>query len=146
MKRVIDKFPNCVRYEITRNKDTILHIAAKAKQTALVEKLLPRMTSTDLTLQNKYGYTALCFAAASGVVKIAKLMVDNNKHLPLIRTFDQITPLFIAISYKRRKMASYLLSATDFNNLTSEERIHLLIATIHSDLYGNSIKFFTNSL
>lgn len=143
VESLIEKFPHYVRSAITRNKETVLHVAAGAKQCVFVEKLLQKMTSTDMTLQDKYGNTALCFVAASGLVQIAELMVEKNNHLPLIRTFQEVTPLLIAVSYKCREMITYLLSVTDLSQLTTEERIELLIATIHSDFYSKSINSTT---
>lgn len=102
-----------------------------------VEKLIDTMTLDDMVIINTHGNTALCFAATSGVVRIAELMVKKNKDLPLIRGFGNATPLFMAISYQRKQMASYLFSVTDRKQLTSQDQIELLIATIHSDFYGN---------
>ncbi|CAK9327285.1 unnamed protein product [Citrullus colocynthis] len=104
---LLDGSPEYVRCAITRNKETVLHIAAGAKQTEFVEKLVDRMNNDDMILQNKYGNTALCFAAASGVVRIAQLMVEKNEDLPLVRGFNNaITPLFITVSYKCTEMVS----------------------------------------
>lgn len=100
LELLMDLYPSSIRSAITRNNETFLHIAAGVKQITLVEKLVLKMSPDDMTLRNKHGNTALCFAAASGVLKIAKLIVEKNKHLTLIRGFDNVTPLFIAVSYK----------------------------------------------
>lgn len=121
---------------ITRDGENILHIAAATKHSDFVEKLIDKMSPDDMTLRNIHENTALCFAATSGTVEIAKLMVEKNKFLPLIRSNEKPTPLFIAISYKHEEMASYLLSVTDLDRLTPEDQIQLLIAAIHSDFYG----------
>lgn len=141
---VLNDYPHYVRCAITRNKETVLHVAAGAKQSVFVEELVSRMTRNDMALRDKYGNTALCFAATSRIVKIAKLMVEKNHELPLIRTFREGTPLLIAVSYKSRDMISYLLSVTDLSQLTAQERIELLIATIHSDFHGKSFYSFNN--
>lgn len=94
------------------------------------------MSPTDMTMQNKYGNTALCFAATSGIVRIAQLIVNKNEDLPLIRGFSNLTPLFMAVSYKRKLMATYLFAVTDIFQLTPEDQIELLIASIHSDFFG----------
>ncbi|XP_038875615.1 uncharacterized protein LOC120068020 isoform X2 [Benincasa hispida] len=125
---------------ITRDKETALHIAAGAKHSGFVEELVKQMSKEEVALKNRHGNTALCFAAASGVVKIAEVMVNKNKHLPLIRGFGDVTPLFMAVSYKCKPMASYLFSVTQLIELTSEEQIELLIATIHSDYFDISLK------
>uniref|UniRef100_A0A9I9CEJ2 PGG domain-containing protein n=1 Tax=Cucumis melo TaxID=3656 RepID=A0A9I9CEJ2_CUCME len=125
---------------ITRDNETALHIAAGAKHVEFVEKLIDIMTLDDMAIINTHGNTALCFAATSGVVRIAELMVKKNKDLPLIRGFGNATPLFMAISYQRKQMASYLFSVTDRKQLTSQDQIELLIATIHSDFYDISLE------
>ncbi|XP_038876939.1 ankyrin repeat-containing protein NPR4-like [Benincasa hispida] len=125
---------------ITRDNETALHIAAGAKHVGFVEQLMNIMTLDDIAIINTHGNTALCFAATSGVVRIAELMVQKNKDLPLIRGFGNATPLFMAISYQRKQMASYLFSVTDRKQLTSQDQIELLIATIHSDFYDISLE------
>ncbi|GMY35002.1 ankyrin repeat-containing protein At5g02620-like [Fagus crenata] len=63
-----DKDCGVVRVGITRKRETALHIAAAAKHTAFVKELVKYMNEEDLTLRNKDGNTAICFAAASGIV------------------------------------------------------------------------------
>nr|POF06455.1 ankyrin repeat-containing protein npr4 [Quercus suber] len=84
-KDVIDKYPGIVRVAITRKWETALHIAAAAKRTAFVKELVERMNEEDLALKNKDDNTAICFAAASGIVEIAKVMVGKNRNLPMIQ-------------------------------------------------------------
>lgn len=142
VESMIEKYPHYARSAITKNEETVLHVAAGAKQTGFVKELVHRMSSIDMTMQNKYGNTALCFAATSGIVRIAQLIVEKNQDLPLIRGFSNLTPLFMAVSYKRKLMVTYLFSVTDLYQLTPEDQIELLIATIHSDFFGKS---FINS-
>ena len=94
------------------------------------------MNEEDLTLQNKDGNTAICFAAASGIVEIAMVMVEKNNNLPLIRGYKVMTPLCMAAMFGHRNMVSYLYSVTNFESLGREEQISLLIGTISADLYG----------
>ncbi|KAM3694316.1 hypothetical protein ACJW31_07G048900 [Castanea mollissima] len=84
-KDVIDKDHGVVRAGITRKRETALHIAAAAKRTAFVKELVEHMEEEDLALKNKDENTAICFAAASGIVEIAEVMVKKNKNLTLIR-------------------------------------------------------------
>ena len=118
--------------------ETALHIAAAAKRTAFVKELVQRMTEEDLALQNKDGNTAICFAAASGIVEIAKVMVEKNKRLPMIRGKQGKTPLYMAALFGHREMVSYLYSVTTFGSLSREEKISLLLVTISADLYGTT--------
>ena len=94
------------------------------------------MTEEDLALQNKDGNTAICFAAATGIVEIAKVMVDKNKKLPMIRGNQGKTPVYMEALFGHREMVSYLYSVTDFGSLPRHEKISLLLGTISADLYG----------
>ncbi|KAM4098052.1 hypothetical protein ACJW30_07G047500 [Castanea mollissima] len=139
-KVFIDQDPCLVRAAITRRRETALHIAAAAKRTAFVKELVEHMNEDDLALKNKDENTAICFAAASGIVEIAKVMVKKNKNLTLIRGNQGRTPLYMAALFGHRDMVSYLYDVTDFESLTPEERISLLIGTISIDLYDLALK------
>lgn len=137
---IIKKYSLKLSDPITRNEETILHISAATEHIDFVKKLIGKMRPDELSLKNKNGHTALCFAAEEGSERIAKLLVEKNENLPLIRGDENITPLYIAVSYRREKMASYLLSVTKLNQLNDEEKTLLLIAAIHSDFYGNLLR------
>ncbi|KAF3954128.1 hypothetical protein CMV_020489 [Castanea mollissima] len=139
-KDVIDKDHGVVRAGITRKRETALHIAAAAKRTAFVKELVEHMEEEDLALKNKDENTAICFAAASGIVEIAEVMVKKNKNLTLIRGNQGKTPLYMAALFGHRDMVSYLYDVTDFESLTPEERISLLLGTISADLYDLALK------
>ncbi|EFH46574.1 hypothetical protein ARALYDRAFT_915426 [Arabidopsis lyrata subsp. lyrata] len=81
---IIDQHEGIARAAITRNWETTLHIAVAAKHTRFVKNLLTRMERDDLALKNQSNNTALCFAAASGIKEIAKMMVDMNPDLPQV--------------------------------------------------------------
>ncbi|KAJ0750394.1 putative ankyrin repeat-containing domain-containing protein [Helianthus annuus] len=87
-KPILDRERYLIRFAITENYDTLLHIAASAESTnAVVEfvtKLVQLMKSEDLELQNKNYKTALSLAAAAGNVKTAMIMVKKNPRLPEI--------------------------------------------------------------
>ena len=129
--------PGAENAMISRGWETALHISAGARRTKFVEELVKRMRTTDLEIQNKDNNTALCFAAASGVTKIAKLMVDRNRNLPVIRGSEGVTPLYIATLLGQRDMVWYLYSVTNHEILKTEDYFSLLIAAISTDLYGN---------
>ncbi|KAK3188907.1 hypothetical protein Dsin_028468 [Dipteronia sinensis] len=127
--------PEAVRLRITRNQETVLHIAAGARHTKFVEELVSWMTREDLTLQNNVGNTALCFAAASGVKKIAEVMVNKNRKLPSIRGSKGATPLCMAALLGHREMVWYLYSVTNEEDQNEKDRIELLVAVINAGLY-----------
>ncbi|XP_059436367.1 uncharacterized protein LOC132169333 [Corylus avellana] len=93
---LFEKYSDVFGRPITEENETVLHIAVAAERPAFVKVLVKRMSSDEIALQSKNGNTALCFAAGSGIVLIAKEMVEVNKKLPLIRGIDGKTPLYMA--------------------------------------------------
>ena len=94
------------------------------------------MSPEDLERKDINGYTALCFAVQLGIVIIAKEMVKKSVNLPLIRRSERRTPLHIAALLGRRDLVSYLFSVTPLKDLTLDERMEILVATITYDMYG----------
>ncbi|XP_042944435.1 ankyrin repeat-containing protein ITN1-like [Carya illinoinensis] len=140
-KEVLDKYPKAATYSITRQKDTVLHIAAAAESTDFVKELVKRMNPSDLEIKNRSNNTAICYAAASGIVAIAEEMVNKNNQLPQIRvSIESVTPLYMAALHGRRNMVSYLYSVTPFEDLTPPERIDILVVCISTDLYDIALK------
>ncbi|CAA2934501.1 ankyrin repeat-containing ITN1-like [Olea europaea subsp. europaea] len=137
--------PQAITARISNGWESALHIAAGAKQIIFVEELVKMMDPLDLELKNKYENTALCFAVASGITKIAELMVAKNSYLPMIRGINGVTALHIAALLGYRDMVWYLSSVADGQDLTKEDYVGLLIATISSDLYGVSAKLLNKT-
>ncbi|XP_055803112.1 ankyrin repeat-containing protein ITN1-like [Solanum dulcamara] len=127
--------PDATSARITKGWDTALHIAAGANKVQFVEELVKLMNPLELSLQNKYENTALCFAAASGLTRIAKVMVMKNRFLPMVRGSKGVTPLHMAALLGHREMVWYLYSVTDHQYLSKEDYISLLIASINSNLF-----------
>lgn len=136
IERVASISPKWIRSKITKGGETVLHIAAAAKHLHLVKELVNLMDADSLTLANKLGNTALCFAAVSGVVKIAEVMVKKNKELPNIRGSQDMTPLHMAVLLGHQHMVWYLLQVTDDEQLTDQDRIGLLTSSIDTDMFG----------
>ena len=126
------------RGSLTETRESVLHIAFTSKHTAFVKDVVRFLTREELQRPNVDGDTALCFAAKSGTVTIAKEMVARNYSLPLIRSNEERTPLHIAAKLGNREMTSYLFSVTDFEHLSTDERMEILMATITNDMYGMS--------
>ncbi|KAK9989404.1 hypothetical protein SO802_029643 [Lithocarpus litseifolius] len=132
---------DCIQYSITQTNESILHVAFASKHMAFIKGVVQLLSSDDLELTNVDGDTALCFAAKSGIVPIAKEMVKKNNNLPLIRSSSEgRTPLHQAALLGRRDMVSYLFSVTRLNELTLDERMEILIATITHDMYDIALK------
>nr|ADN34066.1 ankyrin repeat family protein [Cucumis melo subsp. melo] len=127
-------------------KETALHIATRFNKAAFVEKLIEsKLTIKDLEAKNIYGNTALCIAATSGAVDIAKLMVRKHNDLVLTRGSANATPVLIAARYKHSHMVSFLLKAMDLivQKMEISEQMELLLSAIASDHYGLLFKIST---
>ncbi|KMS96701.1 hypothetical protein BVRB_8g200070 [Beta vulgaris subsp. vulgaris] len=124
-----------INTRITKGGETVLHIAAAAKHLHLVKELVNIMNDDSLALVNRVGNTALCFAAVSGVVEIARVMVDKSRMLPNIRGSQGMIPLLMAVLLGHQDMVWYLMSVTDYNLLTVEDGIELLTGAIDTDLF-----------
>ncbi|XP_023542596.1 ankyrin repeat-containing protein ITN1-like [Cucurbita pepo subsp. pepo] len=139
-KSIFDIDSSTITMKITDADETALHIAAAAKHIHFVENLVELTSSADLAAKNEKGNTALAFAAASGVVRIAKVMVDKNPDLPDLHDLYKPTPVLMAVAYKRKDMASFLFSKTKFEALDTSEQIELLIETISTDYYDIALE------
>lgn len=134
---ICEVHPDIVRSRISREWETGLHIAAAARNLHFVKELVKLMTNEDIALPNKINNTALCFAAASGIVDIADVMVDRDPLLPRVRGNGGMTPLHMAALLGHREMVLYLLPYTDVNDvLMPADLINLFISLINTDLYG----------
>ncbi|KAK8574993.1 hypothetical protein V6N12_062670 [Hibiscus sabdariffa] len=134
-KEFLNMHPGAVNVRITKGWETALHIAVGAKQVGFVEEVIKLMSVSDLERKNKYNNTALCVAAASGVTRIAEVMVKKNKLLPGLRGSKGVTPLYIAAAAGDRDMVWYLYNVTAAEDLTQEDYVGLLIATITTNLF-----------
>ncbi|RVX11645.1 hypothetical protein CK203_015765 [Vitis vinifera] len=132
---IFKMFPPAVRMTITQGRDTTLHIAAAAKHVQFVEEMVKMMEPKDLELQNKYSNTALCFAAASGIVGIAEVMVKKNENLPMIQGGGGMIPLHMAALLGHSEMVRYLYNKTVHEHLAPGDWVGLLNTCISTDLY-----------
>ncbi|KAL2926835.1 Ankyrin repeat-containing protein ITN1 [Bienertia sinuspersici] len=134
-EQLLQQSPDWVRHPIAKGGERVLHIAAAAKCMHFVKELVKLMNADDLALSNDANNTALCLAATSGVVEIAKVMVEKNETLPNIRGSKYMTPLQMAVLLGRRDMVWYLLPVTDNNQLTDDDRVAILTSSINTNLF-----------
>ncbi|XP_035845613.1 ankyrin repeat and sterile alpha motif domain-containing protein 1B-like [Helianthus annuus] len=128
-----------VRFSITGNHETALHIAVSAQNTKFVEELLKVMNEEDLELQNKSGNTALCSAAVAGNKKLAEILVNKNKKLLTIPGSEGMMPLYIAALFGHHDTVEYLYDNSEnmtTENWTNENRGWVLLKCIEADLFG----------
>ncbi|VYS68373.1 unnamed protein product [Arabidopsis thaliana] len=136
---IIIEQKDIIYQKITSKSETVLHIAVAAKHEGFVRNLLGSLESNDLALRNVDGNTALCFAAASGVVEIAKMLIEKNKDLPMIRGGGETTPIHMAALFGHGEMVKYLYKNTRFREFNDEEFVNLFHAVISADIYVRSI-------
>ena len=101
-----------LRAGLTVGGDTVIQVATNAKCTPFVKEILNYMTAEELAVRNVVQDLPLHNAAASGVVEIAKLMVQKNKNLPMFRGFHEFIPFGLAAEFGHKAMAQYLFEVT----------------------------------
>ncbi|KAK0602566.1 hypothetical protein LWI29_034815 [Acer saccharum] len=134
-----------LRMAITKGYATILHVAAGARQTTFVEEIINSIQPSDestLLLQDINGNTSFCFAAAAGELEIAKIMLNKNPNLnqaPLHGNHQ--TPLYKAVMFGRKEMASFLYDATANANFWKQNELPaLFFMSISTGLYDMALK------
>ncbi|XP_075672441.1 uncharacterized protein LOC142641992 isoform X3 [Castanea sativa] len=139
-RAILEADRDAVRRSLTETRESVLHIAFASKHTAFVKEVVRFLTPEELEQKNVDGDTALCFAAKSGTVTIAKAMLNRtrNSRLLYIRNSEYRTPLHIAAKLGSREMTLYLYSKTELKFLSTDERMEILMATITNDMYGMS--------
>ncbi|KAM0037966.1 putative ankyrin repeat-containing domain-containing protein [Helianthus debilis subsp. tardiflorus] len=143
-KAILDKKPELVRYGITKNGDTALHIAASIKRNKHVEKfvknLVDIMKKKDLELQNESFNTAFFLAASTGNIKTVRIMVEKNKTLTKIAGASQMLPLCAAALYGNYEVVKYLYENSNHlchdEGWNHENRGWLLQKCVEGDMLG----------
>ncbi|CAI9272251.1 unnamed protein product [Lactuca saligna] len=141
-KKILDERPELVRYSITANNETALHVAASAISTKkveeFVENLITKMKKEDLELKNSSSNTALCLAAAAGNVKIVEIMVKSNRALVAITGSRGMTPLYMAALFGHYEMVKCLYGYSQKlrdDCWTDETRSWLLLKCVETDMF-----------
>lgn len=122
--------------------DTVIQVATNAKCTLFVKEILEYMTAEELVIGNFVKDVPLHNAAASGMVKIAELMVQKNNNLPMFRGFHDFIPFGTAAQFGHKAMAQYLFRVTKFDYLNEKQRSRLFFNTLSCDMYGMTTFFF----
>ncbi|KAK4604107.1 hypothetical protein RGQ29_012567 [Quercus rubra] len=129
--------PNIQR-EITKKRETTLHIAAAANQEEFVKNLVERMSSDDITAKNTVGSTALAYAAATGNVNIAKVMLKKNRDLPNLGS--GMKPLFTAALLEHYQMVEHLSRSTKTSEWDITEQTELFVTYARVGYYGQALE------
>ncbi|KAJ9553642.1 hypothetical protein OSB04_017687 [Centaurea solstitialis] len=146
-KLILDKRPELVRFAITENFDTTLHVATSAQETKItenfVENLVNLMDIQDLQLQNKNFNTAFCLAAAAGNIKMVEIMMKKNRSLMTIPGSKGMMPLHMSALFGKYETIKYLYDAS--NNLTidgwtPENRCWILHRCVQGDFFDIAVR------
>ncbi|KAI7730499.1 hypothetical protein M8C21_021962, partial [Ambrosia artemisiifolia] len=150
-KAIIDEKPELVRYSITENSETALHIAASAKKTKrmqdFVKNLVGMMEKQDLELQNNSSNTALCLAAAAGNVEMVKILVEKNRALLVIPGSQQMMPLYMAALFGDHAVVKYLYSESKElrdDGWNAQNRGWLLLKCVEAELFDIALEIVTH--
>ncbi|KAK1410505.1 hypothetical protein QVD17_37042 [Tagetes erecta] len=150
-KIILDKKPELVRFCITENGETALHVAASAKGDPKVVKefvnnLVEMMTVEDLELENENFNTALYLAAVTGNVETVKIMVEKNKKLLTIPGAKQtMMPLYAAALFGNYDVVKYLYANSDDlcdaeAGWTDKNRGWLLEKCVENDMFDIALE------
>ncbi|KAM1149886.1 hypothetical protein ACFX2B_030123 [Malus domestica] len=139
-KGILKINPALLTASITKGWQTVLHVAAGAKNNIqIVAELVKMIDEDDLALQDNKGNTALSFAAAAGTVEIADILIRKNRFLPTIPGGEGMTPLYMAALLGQSEMATYLYPKT-YKMLDEMGRNVLFFCCIDHGLYDLAMK------
>ncbi|KAF2320471.1 hypothetical protein GH714_027595 [Hevea brasiliensis] len=141
-REILEKYPEGVKASINKRGETALHIAIAANHTHFVEQLI-HMNKECLDVKTyteesgDEGNTAFCYAAISGNVKIAHIMLKKNRDLAMIPGRQNVLPIHIAALHGHGMMVRYLYEETKCILQSTENKglIDLFVALIDSDMY-----------
>ncbi|CAI9780371.1 unnamed protein product [Fraxinus pennsylvanica] len=113
-RKFFDQDPDAVTAKITKVSETALHVAVgTGRAIHFVKELLELIPTEALaTLRDQVGQTALHYAAISGNVKAAQILVSKNQDLPNVHSDTLVFPIHSAALYANKDMISYLLTVT----------------------------------
>ncbi|XP_071707228.1 uncharacterized protein [Rutidosis leptorrhynchoides] len=140
---VLVEKPELVRYSITENGDTALHVAASAKgdpklMVDFVNNLVGMMTNKDLELQNANYNTALYLAAAAGNVETVKIMMKRNRDLlTIIGAGETMLPLCAAALYGHYDAVKFIYKNSNLDDCcwTDQNRGWLFEICVDNDMF-----------
>jgi len=137
-RRMIEEDSSLLNAAITKEWGTLLHVVAGTNHVHFANQLVKLLDPPDLELRNFNGNTAFCYAAASGNMEMAAMLIKQNEDLPKIRGGEEATPLYMAVLLRKGEMARHLYPLTT-NILEEDDFTMLFFRCIKSELYGEFI-------
>ncbi|KAH6822111.1 hypothetical protein C2S53_017722 [Perilla frutescens var. hirtella] len=133
---LLSRDPTLAFDHITEDGDRALHVATAMKHEEFVQKLVEKMSPSDLELLDGQGYTACCYAAISGVVEIAAALMKKNTNL----IKNNVTALQKAAFCGNKEMVSYLLKFTQVEDFLNEQWFDLLLLVVRTKMYDVALE------
>ena len=118
---------------ITNRNETALHIAAAADREKLVRNLVDAMNMDYLNAENSKGNNALTYAATSGNVIIAKLILKKNRALA---NLGSAKPLYMAALLSHDEMVECLSERSTHSEWSETEQADLFVTYCDVEMYG----------
>lgn len=132
---ILCRDPSLVHDYITEEGDRALHVAAAMSHEEFVGNLVNNMEEDKVALLDGRGYTACCYAAISGTVEIAEIILEKNPSLCTARDIGGETPLHKGILHNNEEISSHLLKCSKIEDLSKEEWFDLLLRAIDNRMY-----------
>ncbi|KAL5773578.1 hypothetical protein ACOSQ2_013502 [Xanthoceras sorbifolium] len=129
--------------KISKEEDTVLHVAAAASHTGFVKELVEKyMKPDDLITKNKKQNTAFGLVVASGNMELVKFMMNKNEKLATIRCEYDTLPVQIAALFGHEKIVLHLYNDTTTKGYLTpdEDLIELLVTLIDNYLYDAALQ------
>ncbi|KAI4347929.1 hypothetical protein L6164_008702 [Bauhinia variegata] len=122
--KFLEAHPEGVNAIISEIEETALHVAVTFEHLHIVKELVNKMQEGDLEWRDQFGETALVTAACTGIIEMAKCMIEKNRNLPMIPTNDGVLPVTHAVISNQKEMARYLYLVTPLEELVPEMGYH----------------------
>lgn len=142
---ILDKYPEEFESTINAQGETALHIATAANHAEFVKQMvnkIPEEKKHYLAIKasnenNGQGNTAFFYAAVSGNVEVAQIMLKKNNSLAMIRGKKNALPIHVAALVGNKEMVHFLYKKCK-EQLKANDRKALLVPLIHSEIYGEN--------
>ncbi|XP_043806149.1 ankyrin repeat-containing protein ITN1 isoform X2 [Manihot esculenta] len=150
---ILDKYPEEFESTINAQGETALHIATAANHAEFVKQMvnkIPEEKKHYLAIKasnenNGQGNTAFFYAAVSGNVEVAQIMLKKNNSLAMIRGKKNALPIHVAALVGNKEMVRFLYKRCK-EQLKTNDRKALLVPLIHSEIYDVALNMVENHL
>ncbi|MFS7917544.1 putative ankyrin repeat-containing domain-containing protein [Helianthus anomalus] len=145
-KSILKIHKNAASDAITRDGNTILHLAVEMGHNYFVEKLLEFLEDgIYIEKRNNVGRTALHIAAVVGNTHAAQLLIKKREELFGIQDDNAKSPLDSALSNIKLNISAYLLKAgeiSDLSNFSGDQQqnvVKAICVAISTKQYGEQL-------